>query len=264
MNGVTSSIAVIGDVHGNTGALVAAIEAAHGADRVVLLGDLLTYGPDVDAVIGAVERTLESRDTVLLRGNHDQLYEDLDAAETEIERRPEWFRESVAYVTDRLDVGRFRRLPWRDACTTGSVFFAHANPFGTHDWSYLSSAEDHSRAVTSLRDRRTGLGVFGHTHRARCYRDLASGYRLDRPAGVFSATWDELQQRPAVINAGAIGQPRDDHTIIYVVWLTLSKDGCSVDFVPVSYDVERHLDALSRAPLSEATRRRLIAFHLGH
>lgn len=260
---MTSSIAVIGDVHGNSGALIAALDAAHGADRVVLLGDLLSYGPDVEAVICEVERALESRDTVLLRGNHDQLYDDLDTAETEIDRLPDWFRESVAWVAARLDVGRFRRLPWRDAYTTGSVFFAHANPFGRSDWSYLNSADVHSRAVTSLRDRRAGLGVFGHTHRARCYRHLAAGYRLDRPAGGFIASWDELRQRPAVINAGAVGQPRDDHTTIYVVWLTLSSDGCSVEFVPVRYDVESHLDALRRAPLSEATRRRLIAFHLG-
>jgi hypothetical protein len=75
---VTQRIAVIGDAHGNAPALSAAIEATTDADVLILLGDLLSYGPDVEAILTLVESVLSSRDGVLIRGNHDQHYADVE------------------------------------------------------------------------------------------------------------------------------------------------------------------------------------------
>ena len=249
-----SRVAVIGDVHGNVPALSAALSATEHANRLVLLGDLLSYGPDVEGILALVEAAFGSRDTVLLRGNHDRFYEDIEDHVGDTESLPDWIRESVMFVAERLDAARFRRLPWRDDYSLHSIVFAHANPFGLGDWTYLNVVEDHSRAVDVLRQRGSGVGVFGHTHRARCYHHSRGDYRLERPPIVLQADWDELYTHPWVLNAGAVGQPRDEDTNVYVLWLTIESDSCCVRFQPISYDRDAHIDALRRAPLSEETR----------
>jgi predicted phosphodiesterase len=258
---VTQHIAVIGDVHGNAPALTAAFEATIDADVLVLLGDLLSYGPDVEAILTLVEALLSSRDGVLIRGNHDQHYQVVENGPLAVAGLPEWIYESVRFVAAQVDVPRLCRLPWRDEHVAGSILFAHANPFGLGDWTYLNSADEHLRAVETLRRRGLGVGVFGHTHRARAFHERDGVYRLDRPPQQLHAGWDVLGEAPWVLNAGAVGQPRGEDTTAYVLWLDADSEGCSARFQPLEYDVDTHLDALRRAPLSASTRQRLLAFH---
>ena len=72
-------LAVIGDVHENLRALQWALKIADeiGYDQLILLGDLLTYGVDVVETLELVSNRLMSSSKVLLRGNHDTLYQDL-------------------------------------------------------------------------------------------------------------------------------------------------------------------------------------------
>jgi len=65
-----STIAVLGDVHGNARALRAALAQAHKGpfDRMVFLGDLLTYGHDVDEVLDLVAEAQEKDSATLLWG----------------------------------------------------------------------------------------------------------------------------------------------------------------------------------------------------
>jgi predicted phosphodiesterase len=258
---VTERIAVIGDVHGNSPALSAAFDAAAEADVLVLLGDLLSYGPDVESILTQVESTISSREVVLIRGNHDQHYHDVEHGPLAVDGLPEWIYESTRFVAAQVDVPRLRRLPWRDEHVAGSILFAHANPFGLGDWTYLNSADEHLRAVEALRQRGLGLGVFGHTHRARAFHARGGVYRLDRPPQDLRADWDGLREAPWVLNAGAVGQPREEDTTAYVLWLDVDGAGCSTRFRALEYDVDAHLDALRRAPLSASTRQRLLAFH---
>jgi predicted phosphodiesterase len=255
---VTSRIAVIGDVHGNAPALSAALAASGDADTLVLLGDLLSYGPDVDPVVAQVEEAVASRDVVLLRGNHDALYERGDPLDRP--SWPRWIHESVDYVFGQLDIDRFRRLPWRDRHRAHSILFAHANPFG--DWTYVNSPTDHARAATVLTTNGDRVGVFGHTHRPRCYHYSDGVYRLHAAPAGLQASWESTRQHAIVLNAGSIGQPRDATAAVYVLWLTVDAGGCSAEFEEISYDRDAHIDALRRLPVSVETRERLIEFHL--
>jgi predicted phosphodiesterase len=259
---MTLRVAVIGDVHGNARALTAALHATKRSDALIFLGDLLTYGPDVEVVLDQVEGAIESRGAVLLRGNHDQLYEGGPGYEAGVAKLPGWIRESMQFVGARLDTARFRRLPWRDEYSMHAVLFAHANPFGPGDWTYLSSADAHSTAVDVLRQRNLNVGVFGHTHRARFYHRGPSGYRLQRPPAASHDEWTRLHEHPWVLNAGAVGQPRDVDLRPYVLWLAVDGHTCSAWFEPVIYDRSGHMEDLRRAALSEETRRHLLQFHL--
>src|SRR5439155_3916548 len=62
-------VAVLSDVHSNIEALDAVLAAADEArcERVIVLGDIVGYGPDPDAVIDR----LREREAVAIAGNHD-------------------------------------------------------------------------------------------------------------------------------------------------------------------------------------------------
>ena len=63
--------AIISDIHGNHGGLVAALADIdrQNCDRIVCLGDLVDGGPDNEAVI----QTLQTRGIPCVRGNHDEI-----------------------------------------------------------------------------------------------------------------------------------------------------------------------------------------------
>src|SRR5580765_3596669 len=93
-----ATIAVVGDVHGNARALRAALAQARkcSLDRMVFLGDLLTYGHDVDEVLDLVAEAQEKDGATLLVGNHDRLYVDIiDGRHDYFDRLPDWVKDTV-------------------------------------------------------------------------------------------------------------------------------------------------------------------------
>lgn len=235
-----TSIAVLGDVHGNARALRAALaQARAGAfDHLVFIGDLLTYGHDVEEVLDLVAEAQQKDDAVLLIGNHDQMYFDLaEGKQDYLQKLPEWIRDSVSRTLEKFDPASLRpRFRWSHEWTVGSAVFAHANPFGVGDFRYLNAQKDWTDAVEALDQRHARLGVFGHTHRP---------------------LW---QEGPVTLaNAGSVGQPRDTSGSV-ILRVSLDGDIVTGAFEPVSYDVQAHLAELRRSRLPAATTARLCAF----
>jgi predicted phosphodiesterase len=241
---VSETIVVLSDVHGNARALRRAMQLAGlgRADRIVILGDLLTYGIDVAEVLD-IAGQLRDAGAVVIRGNHDQLYLDVAAGNRHyVEGLPDWLRESIDYTLERLDVPAFgRAFDWRDEFTAGSVLFSHANPFGEGDWRYLASDSDREAAAQGLASRGFRTGVFGHTHRANLY--AASG-----GAGTMVAT------------AGSVGQPRDRGRVSSFLRVRVEDAGADVELVPIDYDFRAHVAALQGSSMSPATKTRLCEF----
>ena len=69
---------IISDIHANLEALEATLAAANGYDRVLVLGDLVGYGADPNAVIERI-RSLPS--AAIIRGNHDKVGAGLEDVE---------------------------------------------------------------------------------------------------------------------------------------------------------------------------------------
>ena len=63
---------IISDIHSNLQALEAVLKEATtvGYDQVIVLGDLVGYGGDPEAVI---DRTLALEPAAIIRGNHDKV-----------------------------------------------------------------------------------------------------------------------------------------------------------------------------------------------
>src|SRR5262245_11880354 len=61
---------VLSDIHANLEAFEAALAAAGDCQRVLVLGDLVGYGADPNAVI---DRVRALRNATIIRGNHDKV-----------------------------------------------------------------------------------------------------------------------------------------------------------------------------------------------
>lgn len=250
----------ISDLHGNARALRAALALARREpfDRMVILGDLLTYGPDPAEVLDLVAAEVAAGASLLL-GNHDELYLDLlDGRTAYYDGLGSWIRESVDWTLSRIDPAVLRGLPFVREQVEGELYLAHANPFG--DWRYLNDPIDHREAGAALRARGLRVGLFGHTHRQRVV-ELPSERGMgddDRSA----ARWAPADDADVlVLNAGSVGQPRNRAARATLLRLELDAAGARVRVEAVDHDVEGHKAALRALPLSEDARARLLRFH---
>jgi predicted phosphodiesterase len=254
-------VVVMTDIHANARALRRALELArHGPmDRLIVLGDLLTYGFDVTEVIDLVGDAQHREGATLLVGNHDQLYFDLAAGiTTYYSGLPGWIRESVDHTMAALDASSLTALRWSPEARMGGTLFAHANPFAFGDWTYLNSPQENERAARALAEQDCSVGVFGHTHRRRMFPDeqvsrdhaLGDGQAIERV---------KVTASPSIVNPGAIGQPRGSPGGSSFARLHIG-EGLEVEFVDVDYDAASHVATIHASPLSQATRDRLASF----
>jgi predicted phosphodiesterase len=272
---VSEVTVVLSDLHANGRALASAVDDAlrRGFDRLIVLGDLLTYGLDLDEVIERVAHLRDTRGATVIVGNHDQLYFDLAAGnQGYYDTLPEWLRETVAYTLSRLDVRAFaERFDWRPSTTEGPWLFAHANPFAFGDWRYLYNPSDALEAALSLRDRSMVGGVFGHTHRR--FAMAFSHHQLERnnhPSATIEASSydvdvarpiDEASPNVFVVNPGSVGQPRHRDRASTYLRMTRSNAQVTLEHIAVAYDSQAHVQALRDCQaMSESTREKLCSF----
>jgi len=167
---MTQRLALVSDIHGNVLALEAALAEIEkrGADRIIILGDLVLNGPrPVESVDRVME--LEAAGALVLAGNTDIAVADGDyaAAFPWLDEVPaghraaaEWARELLR--EDQLEYLRRlpaeRRLPFGDEL----VLATHASPGSQTS----GLPADLDAAVTVQRVTRTDARVIccGHTH----------------------------------------------------------------------------------------------------
>ena len=193
-------LAVLGDIHGNLGALEAALAdiKRHKPDRLVITGDLTYNGPRPAESLERV-RALESDGTLVIAGNTDIAVADADyaAAFPWMEEVPAAHRAAAEWAHDQLSddqLDYLRRLPaerrlWVDDLL---VLACHGSPGSMT----AGLPADLDPTVTVERVTRTDARVIlcGHTHFADV-RELGQrlivnpgscGYAFD---GEPSACW---------------------------------------------------------------------------
>jgi predicted phosphodiesterase len=236
-------IAVISDVHAAQAPFAAALSAARAAgfDQLILLGDLFTYGV---APVECAELAFEAMDkdgALLIGGNHDQLYVDLEQGERDYYNRlPDWIRESVEWTWGALGEQWPDALPYIPEWRSGDLLMAHANPFGYGDWTYLSNATSLSRAADVCSEQGVRYGVFGHLHRAM----------------------NHSSPKAEIHVIGSVGQPRSrDDQVPHWAMLELTDDSLTVTRHDVPFDAAAHCADIRRRPsLSDSTKAKLCGF----
>jgi diadenosine tetraphosphatase ApaH/serine/threonine PP2A family protein phosphatase len=237
---------VLSDIHANIDALegVLAHAAGHGELQVLLLGDLVGYGAEPNAVI---DRLRDLPIAGAIRGNHDRAVSGLDDGESfnEVAR-------ASAAATARVLTARnreyLRGLPPGPLAISALTEICHGTPFDEDAYVF-----DEMDAVYALRAASRPLCLFGHTHAPFAARlrgeeleflDVAPGDALDVDVG-----------HRMLVNVGSVGQPRDgDPRAGYGV---LDEEARTVRCYRVEYPVERAQARIREAGLPEALARRL-------
>ncbi len=238
---------VLSDIHANLEALEAVLDAARALphDRVLVLGDLVGYGADPNAVVDRV-RGLSPH--AVIRGNHDKVGAGLESPEafnTVARAAIRWTYEALS--DDNRDW--LAELPAGPVAIDELVEICHGTPFDEDvyvfdDTDVLRSMEASSRRVC----------LFGHTH-------VQVGYRLWQQSLTLE-TADPRRPLPIafgdghyLINPGSVGQPRDGDPRAGFGIYDAARQSLEIHRTP--YPIEQTQGRIREAGLPEALAQRL-------
>lgn len=239
---------VISDLHANLEALetVLAAEPPDSYGEVLLLGDLVGYGADPNAVIDRV-RELDPR--VLIRGNHDKVASGVEDAQS----FNSLAREAVRWTYRVLRPENreyLANLPMGPVEVDDVVEVCHGTPYDED--AYVFDDLDALRALKSTEHR---VCLFGHTHIPAVFVLLPERFEVVIPDGSRDTVLKFVDQCRYLINPGSVGQPRDgDPRAAYAV---LDTDRMEIVLKRREYPVEQAQAKISAAGLPEPLALRL-------
>jgi diadenosine tetraphosphatase ApaH/serine/threonine PP2A family protein phosphatase len=191
---------VLSDVHANLEALDAVLAAADGEwDQALVLGDLVGYGADPNAVI---DRVRELPTAGMVRGNHDKVAARLapvDSFNHVARQAIEW----TARALTPANLEWLAALPEGPATIDALTEICHGAPWDED--AYLFDERDVERARPS---QTRPLCLFGHTHVPSIFRIEPSVHAMLPVRGERCRVPIEGHGR-YLVNCGAVGQPRD-------------------------------------------------------
>ena len=193
---------VLSDIHANMEAFEAVLAAAgeFPYDRLLVLGDLVGYGADPNAVVDRI-RALTPH--ALIRGNHDKVGSGIESAEG----FNAVARSAIRWTYDTLTPGNrewLAALPAGPIVVDGLIEICHGTPFDEDAYVF-----DDLDALRALHAAERPLCLFGHTHVQIGYELSGDQFTLttlepDRPLAI-----QILNGSKHLVNPGSVGQPRD-------------------------------------------------------
>jgi diadenosine tetraphosphatase ApaH/serine/threonine PP2A family protein phosphatase len=239
---------VLTDIHANLEAMAACLAdaAERGYDRALVLGDLVGYCADPNAVVDLVQAL---KPAAIVRGNHDKAacgLEQADGFNAVAKRAAVWTHDTLT-PTNR---GWLAALPRGPVIVDELVEICHGSPFDEDAYIF-----DELDAVRALKTSRRPLCLFGHTHWSITF-ELARG-RVDTvgPSGTSVASIPLQPGSKYLVNPGSVGQPRDgDPRAAYALADTSAK---RVELFRVDYPIETTQSKVIKAGLPEVLAQRL-------
>jgi diadenosine tetraphosphatase ApaH/serine/threonine PP2A family protein phosphatase len=236
---------ILSDIHANLEALEASLAAAPQTDAVLVLGDLVGYGADPNAVI---DRVRSLANATIIRGNHDKVGAGIESVRSfnHLARFAiEWT--AGALLPDRRQW--LAALPQGPRFVDDTVEICHGAPFDEDV--YIFDELDGRRAFEASR---RPLCLFGHTHVPAVFRHAAEFEPIALSRGAaFHLTLDAGVRY--LVNCGAVGQPRDgDWRAAFGVFDTSTM---TLSLVRVEYDVTTAQAKIIEAGLPEVLAQRL-------
>lgn len=236
---------VISDIHANLEALEATLAAAGPHDHVLVLGDLIGYGADPNAVIARV-RALPA--ATCIRGNHDKVGAGLEG----VDGFNYLAKHAIAWTAATMSAdarGWIAALPQGPVVVDDLVEICHGTPFDEDVYVF-----DDLDAMRSLRAARRPLCLYGHTHVPAAFRIAGALEHLGPPRGpTFRIALDEDARY--LVNCGAVGQPRDgDPRAAFGVLDTTAR---TLTVMRVTYDVAAAQGKIIAAGLPDVLAQRL-------
>lgn len=233
-------IGILSDIHANREAFDAALEAIlrAGAQRIILLGDLVGYGPDPSYIVEQ-SRALIASGAVGILGNHDEA-----AATGNTSGMSENARDAIRWTIEQLSADQrdfLAKLPLSHH--DDDILYTHAGAWRPHAWHYVKEASDARRSFEAVPAR---IAISGHTHVPAIFYSTARGAvssftpLANKPAPLFATL-------RSVIVTGSVGQPRDGNPAACAA--LLDTEAMSVTMLRIAYDWDKTAEKISRAGL---------------
>ncbi len=215
----------ISDIHANPYALRAVLDDTPSHDEVVVLGDLVDYGPRPGEVVDDVR----SMGAKVVRGNHDEaVAKGIDCGcGPATHHLSVLTRERISYGTlSKADIRWLDTLPYElDLGWGHAVHAAPSNKLYSYLYPWMSNEEICKELVTGPKRPASrgcagvrGTYLVGHTHHQFIRR---------------------LPGLALIINPGSVGQPRDwDPRASYALIEVDGEDIVGVELRRVRYDIE--------------------------
>jgi diadenosine tetraphosphatase ApaH/serine/threonine PP2A family protein phosphatase len=236
---------VLSDIHGNLEALEAALAASPVCDRVLVLGDLVGYGADPNAVI---ERICALPVSTSIRGNHDKVACGIDTAD---DFNP-LARRAITWTADVLTPEHrawLHALPKGPVTVDGDVEICHGSPYDEDEYVFNELQATHAMRLASRR-----ICLFGHTHVPMTFE--TTGSAPPGPPRLGRSATDLQAGSRYFVNCGAVGQPRDGDPLAAYGVLDVTASRLEIRSTP--YDVGRTRAKILAAGLPQSLADRLV------
>ena len=239
---------VLTDIHANQEALDACLGHARvrGYDRALVLGDIVGYGPDPNAVVECVQQLPH---VVIVRGNHDKVacgLEQADGFNTVAKSAAHW----------TFDVLRPACREWLCALPAGPtvvddlVEICHGSPYDEDAYIF-----DELDAVRAMKTSSRPLCLFGHTHYPVMFELTAGRFENLPPAQSADFRLPLRNGSKYLVNPGSVGQPRDgDPRAAYAIVDTKMRH---LELTRIPYPVQETQAKVLSAGLPEVLAQRL-------
>lgn len=253
----SNAFAIVSDIHSNLEALQAVLADAEnrGVKEIVCLGDVIGYGPNPGECLDIIRE----RARLCLMGNHDHavLFEPCNF-NLPAERACYWTRRLLEGEPDvELRNARWDflgSLPAR--VEEDNILFVHGSPRRPiNEYVFPEDVFTNPQKVMANFDRLGAHLCFsGHTHQPGVFLDAPY---FDPPNELLDSPFYQVENEPAIVNVGSVGQPRDrDPRASYVIVYREPGNGeeqlgqgslvqaatrCQVEqieFVRVEYDID--------------------------
>lgn len=236
--------ALLGDIHGNTEALhtVLADIEQNDIDKTICLGDVVGYGAEPVECL----EIIRSMGCDTIAGNHDWAAVEkisIDFFNAYAKAAAIWTREQLTddhkqWILD---------LPLTLSYDEFSV--AHGTFHQPEAFNYIQTVFDAQLSFEALRQMSSHIGFLGHSHVPVAFFDSDPiTYTLDPDIPVDS-------ERTVIINAGSVGQPRDENNkASYAIFDTETR---IASIKRIEYDIEAAAAKIREAGLPEILAARL-------
>jgi len=233
--------AIISDVHSNLEALEAVLGSlgSERIDRYLSTGDIVGYGADPKACIDRVR----ALDPIIVAGNHDWAVAgrlSLDFFNSYARAAIEWTRE----ILPRADMAWLASFPLTRR--EEEITLVHSTLYAPENFDYLLTSYD---AHLSLQVLETAVCFVGHSHVPITFSMNGS------VTFSFASTVDLRSVRKAIVNAGSVGQPRDDNPM--ASFGVYDSEAATVEIRRVDYDIREAARKIQAAGLPAVLAERL-------
>lgn len=245
--------ALLSDIHSNLHALDACLAHAHaqGAERIALLGDLVSYGAFPSEVVSRCQ-ALQDEGAIVLRGNHEELVQTHNVNTP----TPSLGSQTAQWTHDQLSPAQRFWLETRPLTErVEQMFFVHASADAPERWRYVDDervAELSLDAACAHPDVRYVFGGHVH-HQSLYYRGTGRQLMAFKPTSGVPIPTPKHRQWIATI--GSVGQPRDDNP--RAMYAVFDSTAAKLTFHRVAYDHRAAARAVREAGLPEFFAQRL-------